>query len=61
MITAVLTSPGTGEKKHTYQYLNFKSNNHVEHKRYVVRTLLKRADVLVTKPDNKALEVVHVK
>ena len=33
----------------------------MEHKRSVVRTLLKRADVLVTKPEDKSREVEQVK
>ena len=45
---------------HTDQYLNFSSNHHIQHKSSVVRTLMRRAEVMVTRPDCRRKEMAHV-
>ena len=44
----------------TDQYLNFSSNHHLQHKRSVVPNLMRRAEVMVTRPDCRRKEMAHV-
>ncbi len=45
---------------HTDQHLNWDINHPLEHKRSVVRTLLRRADKLVSDPSNRDTGAQHV-
>ncbi|XP_074656696.1 uncharacterized protein LOC141909911 [Tubulanus polymorphus] len=46
---------------HTDQYLNFNSNHPLEHKRGVVKTLLHRADTIVSDDSERQSEKQHIK
>jgi len=45
---------------HTDQYLNFMSHYPIDHKIGVVRTLLERSQKLVSEPEDKKKEDIHV-
>ncbi len=49
-----------GKLTHIDQYLHFSSNHHLQHKRSVVSTLMRRAEVMVTRPDCRRKEMAHV-
>jgi len=45
---------------YTDQYLNFMSHHPIDHKMSVVRTLLERSQNLVSEPEDKKKEDIHV-
>ena len=45
---------------HTDQYLNFMSHHPIDHKISVVRTLFERSQNLVSEPEDKKKEDIHV-
>ena len=46
---------------HTNQYLSFSSHHHISHKISVIRTLVDRAETVVTKPVDKSKEFENIK
>ena len=59
-MTMEASKPRSSER-HTDQYLNFQSNHPLENKRGVVRTLVHRAEAIVSDPKDKEAELQHVK
>ena len=49
------------KKTHTDQYLDFKSNHHIQQKLGIVTTFKNRIETLITKDEDKVLEEEHVK
>ena len=49
------------KETHTDQYLNFKSNHPLEHKRGVINTLMNRADIVVSDDQERKEEKEHIR
>ena len=49
------------KKTHTDQYLQFKSNQPLQHKLGVVKTLVHRVNTICSSEDSKLLELEHLK
>ena len=48
------------KKTHTDQYLHFQSHHPLHQKQGVIRTLIDRADALISEPDDRKLEMEYV-